>query len=108
MLHNIIFHPSAAANAQAMIDNWKALSTTSQLVLCTLLQVRSEARKDTPLAEQLCGLARILGHVGQVASREDLSQATAEVYATLQTMAARERGDDCDLATYDTWFRDIS
>lgn len=108
MLFTVILHPSVVAAATSFFRDFAQLSVTSQIVLCTLIQVKAAAMRDTPLAENLTGIMRVMGEAHRVKDQEDLEQATDEVYATLQTMARREAGEGCPPAVSEGWWRDIS
>lgn len=105
---NLILHPSVVAAATQLFRNFAELSAADQIILCTLIQVRAQARDGSPLAESLAEELRIIGEAPYGAPREELDTAKYEVYATLQAIAARERGDTTGVPMYETWCRDIS
>lgn len=105
MLLNVILHPTVVAAASSFFRDFSQLSATSQIILCTLVQVKAAAMRDTPLAENLAGIMRVMGSAHNLTDRADIERATDEIYATLQTMAAR---DGCDAAAVEAWWRDIS
>ena len=105
MLHDVILHPAVVAYWTRLLRNFGELSFPTQLILCTLVQVRAAARKDEPLPDNLLGIMRILGQIPGSYTREELDPVCAEVYDTLQRVAAREAGEQREI---EVWFRDIS
>lgn len=109
MAAEILLHPSVISAARGLFRNWGALSETTQLILCTLIQVRLLARSDLPLPESLAGTMRVLGSLSQAAPRQELDTAYSEIYATLEAIAARERGEASrEWAAGEVWFRETS
>src|SRR5678810_136172 len=105
MLHDVILHPAVVAYWTRLFRNFSDLSLTSQMILCTLVQVKARAMKDEPLPENLLGIMRILGQIPGSYTREELDPVCAEIYDTLQRVAAREAGEQREI---EVWFRDIS
>jgi len=105
MLHDVILHPAVVAYWTRLFRNFSDLSTSSQMILCTLVQVKARAMKDEPLPENLIGIMRILGDVAHNSDRAELDRAEAEIFDTLQRVAAREAGEQREI---EVWFRDIS
>lgn len=106
LLTNVVLHPSVVAAASSFFRDFAQLSATTQIILCTLVQVKAAAMRDTPLAENLTGIMRVMGQAHSIRDTEDLERATDEIYATLQTMAAREAGEG--QPAVEAWWRDIS
>ena len=104
---SVLLHPSVIVSGAMLIDSFMALSRTQQIVLATLVKAKVASMEASPLADSLAAMMRVLGSIPRELARSELHQAEEEIYATLQIIAARERGE-VPPPLVEEWYRDIS